>query len=454
MLFRSIQNELLRWCEKTNRKPLVLRGARQVGKTTVINQLASHFKNYIYLNLEKESDSSFFENHLDVNELLSAIYFAHGKFQDNKTLLFIDEIQEYPKAINMLRYFYEERPEIYVIAAGSMLETLFESDLSFPVGRVEYMVLRPISFYEFVKAKAPANREDIFKTIPLPKYAIETLFKEFHEYALVGGMPEIVSHYIKEQDLVKIQPIYDSLINGYLDDVEKYAKDSKSASLYRLLIRQAFLEAGNRITFQNFGNTKLDYRQVSETLRGLEKALLISLIYPVTNAEIPFQPNHKRSPKLQVIDTGLMAHQLGIQQNILGIEDLNTVYKGIFIEHLVGQELLSGQFNALSALNFWVREKKTSMAEVDFVINYKGKIIPIEVKSGAAGKLRSLHQFMEEAPHEMAIRFYAGEIRIDDAKTSSGKEYKLLSMPYFLAFQVREYLEWFETTLDQETQNI
>lgn len=448
MLFRAIQIELLKWCERENRKPLVLRGARQVGKTTVVNQLASHFENYICLNLEKEVDKGFFENHSNINELVSAIYFAHGKSQDHKTLLFIDEIQEYPKAISMLRYFYEERPEIYVIAAGSMLETLFATDLSFPVGRVEYMVLRPISFYEFIKAKAPANREDVFKTIPLPKYATETLFKEFHEYAVIGGMPEIVAQYIKEKDLVKIQPIYDSLISGYLDDVEKYARDKKTANLYRLLIKQAFLEAGSRITFQNFGNTKLDYRLISDTLRALEKALLINLIYPVTSTEIPLQPNHKRSPKLQVLDTGLMAHQLGIQQNLLGISDLNTVYKGIFIEHLVGQELLSGQFNALSGLNFWVREKKTSMAEVDFVINYKGKIIPIEVKSGGAGKLRSLHQFMDEAPHQMAIRFYAGEIRIDEVKTTSGKEYKLLSLPYFLAFQTTAYLEWFENKMD------
>jgi hypothetical protein len=147
---------------------------------------------------------------------------------------------------------------------------------------------------------------------------------------------------------------------------------------------------------------------------------------------------------LQVLDTGMLNYFVGIQKDLLGTEDLSEVYGGTMIEHLVGQELLARQYSALHSLNFWVREKKTAQGEVDYLYNYGGKLIPIEVKSGGAGKLRSLHQFMELAPHNMAIRFYGGELAITEVTTPKGKKFQLLNLPYFLVSQIEDYIKWFE----------
>jgi len=174
----------------------------------------------------------------------------------------------------------------------------------------------------------------------------------------------------------------------------------------------------------------------------LEKALLLSLIYPTTNTKLPIIPELQKSPRLQLLDTGLMNYAAGIQKEIIGTTDLNNVYQGTVIEHLVGQELLASNYNALSALNFWVREKTTSTAEVDYVIAYDGKLIPIEVKSGKEGKLKSLHLFMDESPNKIAIRFYAGELSITKVTTQNGKKYHLLNLPYYLVSQLPKYIEW------------
>ena len=155
-------------------------------------------------------------------------------------------------------------------------------------------------------------------------------------------------------------------------------------------------------------------------------------------------PEYRKSPRLQAMDTGLMNYVLGVQVEILGTSDLNNVYQGTIIEHLTGQEILANQFNALSSLNFWVREKKTSDAEVDFIYSFDGKLIPIEVKSGKEGRLRSLHLYMEEAPHDLAVRFYAGELNIVSITTGNGKPYRLLNLPYFLSSQLDKYLRWFK----------
>ena len=442
MFERQINRELRIWAKSKYRKPLVLRGARQVGKTTVVKEFSKEFENYIYLNLEKEEHKAYFQKYSEVTNLYSALLFDRDLPQSRNTLLFIDEIQAFPEAVAKLRYFYEDLPEVYVISAGSMLESLFNTHFSFPVGRVEYMFLRPVSFREFLNANGETNRLEIFDTVPLPEFASDFFFSKFHEYSIVGGMPEIVNQYISDTDLVRLKPLYNALVTGYKDDVEKYAKDKTTANLYRTIIEAAFYEGGTRITFENFANTKRSYKDISEALRALEKALLLNLIYPVTSAELPMQPNIRRAPRLQILDSGLMANQIGLQSEMFGVKDLNNIYRGIFIEHLVGQELAAFQFHEFNPLNFWVREKKTSGAEVDFVVNYKGKVIPIEVKSGAVGKLRSLHQFMLEAPHKIAVRLYAGEIRVDEITAPEGNTYQLLSLPYFLASKIEEYLDW------------
>lgn len=445
MFKRKLLLELEKWRQNIHRKPLVIRGARQVGKTTLVNQFAAQYEQYIYLNLELSEDKEPFENFTSIENLINTLFFLKNKTLAKKsiTLIFIDEIQEVPKALNILRYFYELAPEISVIAAGSMLETLFDKNISFPIGRVEYKVIRPVSFPEFLSAIGENAALEQLTQVPVAAFAQSKLLSLFHTYALIGGMPEIVQHYAKHKDLVALGPVYDSLISGYMEDVEKYAKSNAQILHIRHCIQNSFAQAGKRIKFEGFGNSAYKSREMGESLRTLEKALLMQLVYPCTSASLPMVPDIKKSPRLQILDTGLLNYFVGIQKEIIGTDDLNSIYQGTLIEHLIGQELLAFQYNALSALHFWVREKKESTAEVDYLFQFNGLIIPIEVKSGKEGTLKSLHSYMDIAPHNFAIRFYAGALNITDAITQSGKQYKILNLPYYLGSQIEKYFDWF-----------
>lgn len=177
----------------------------------------------------------------------------------------------------------------------------------------------------------------------------------------------------------------------------------------------------------------------------MEKTFILSLIYPSLEATLPQLPDLKRSPKLHVLDTGMMNYFAGIQTELLGTDDLSKIYQGKVIEHLIGQELLATKHNVMNALHFWVREKKTSVAELDYIYSFNGKLIPIEVKSGKEGVLKSLHAYMNIAPHPYAVRVYAGPLSIHPVTTDEGKSYYLLNLPYFLVSQLDAYLDWFQT---------
>lgn len=446
MFRRSIIKELEKWRHKTNRKPLVIRGARQVGKTTLVRHFAVGYKQYIYLNLELPADRQPFEQFTDINTLLQALFFLKNKsyHKRQQTLIFIDEIQEVPEALNILRYFYEQVPEVSVIAAGSLLETIFNQKISFPVGRVDYLVIRPASFPEFLDALGETSAFEQLYNIPIPSFAHDKLMQLFHTYALIGGMPEIVQHYAAKRDITALAPIYESLITGYLDDVEKYATNNGEIQAIRHVIRASFAEAGKRIKFQGFGKSEYSSRTMGEALRTLEKALLLYLIYPNTSVTLPLLPDTRKSPRLQVLDSGMLNYFVGIQKDIIGTGDLSNIYGGTMIEHLAGQELLAAQYSSLSSLHFWTREKKTATAEVDFLFVWEGKLIPVEVKSGTEGTLKSLHLFMDDAPHNMAVRLYAGALNISSISTPAGKPFYLLNLPYYLASQLQNYLPWFE----------
>jgi uncharacterized protein len=257
-------------------------------------------------------------------------------------------------------------------------------------------------------------------------------------------MPEIVRIYSQTKDLTSLSSIYEQLISSYIDDVEKYARNNNQLQVIRHCIRMSFVEAGKRIKFQHFGRSNYNSKEVGEALRTLEKTFLLSLIYPNISTTLPLLPDLKKSPRLQVLDTGLGNYFLGVQAEILGTDDLSKMHQGTIIEHLVGQELLATRFNILSSLNFWVREKPTATAEVDYVYPFEGKLIPVEVKSGKEGTLKSLHLFMDLAPHNMALRFYSGKVHLSRSVTQAGKEYHLLSLPYYLVSQIEKYMLWFE----------
>lgn len=444
MFNRNIQKQLAAWKLSNNRKPLVLRGARQVGKTTAIKLFAESFDQFVYLNLEKTDDAKAFRDFNDIEKLTEALFFLKNKDRSiQNTLIFIDEIQEEPKAIAQLRYFYEQMPDLYVIAAGSLLETVLDESVNMPVGRVEYKVIRPAAFNEFLVAMEETAVEKEFERVPINDFAHDKILGLFHTYALIGGMPEVVNHYSENRDLSALTRIYESLIVSYINDVEKYARNSTLTQVIRHCIRASYLEASSRIKLQGFGNSNYGYREVGEALRTMEKAMLVHLVYPTVHTELPIIPNLKKSPRLHVLDTGLLNHFAGLQKSVLGSTDLQAVYKGKIAEHIVGQEILASRFEVLRGLSFWIRDRADSGAEVDYVIQFEDKLIPVEVKSGATGTLRSLHFFMDHVNHTFAVRCYGGPLRIDKVQTLNKKEYLLLNLPYYLAFKIDQYLQWF-----------
>lgn len=442
MYNRIIFQELKNWSGKTDRKPLILRGARQVGKTTIVKTFSKNYGTFLTLNLELKTDRDLFEQDYSLDDLISAIHFHLNQpvSQTGKTLLFIDEIQHCPKAAAMLRYFFENRNDIHVIAAGSLLETLIDKQVSFPVGRVEYLFMHPMSFSEYLLAANEKEALGALEKIPCPEFAHQKLLALFHQYTLIGGMPEAVVAFLKEKDILACNAVYENLLISFMDDVEKYAPNKTMAHVIRHAIAHAPLASGERIHFQGFGNSNYKSREMGEALRTLEKAMLLQLIYPTTQVEMPGETDHKKSPRLQFLDVGMMNHAAGLQKYYFQLQDLNTLYRGRIVESVAGQELWAMHAHSQKPLKFWVREKPQSSAEVDFLIPYEKYLIPIEVKSGETGTLKSLMQFMEHTNHNMAIRLYAGKIKKDELKTPSGKKFTLLNLPYYLVSQVLKYL--------------
>ena len=442
---RHIFSELTSWKKSSDRKPLILRGARQVGKTTLIHQFAKSYKNRILLNLELAKDKRFFTDFENIQTIVEALLISHNVSTSEKgnTIIFIDEIQEVPEAISMLRYFFEMEPEIHVIAAGSLLEHAMRKVKSFPVGRVKMLYMFPINFPEFLSAIGNTAVLDQLNTIPIRDVAHKTLLDLFNRYAIIGGMPEVVRKYVETLNIADLPTIYESIWETYKEDVVKYAANNSEARIIKHIMSTAHFELDSRIKFQNFGNSNYRSREVGEAFRNLDDAKVIQLIYPTTDSSPPLLPDLKKSPRLQFLDTGLINHELNIQVEMLAMEDLNNAYRGAVIPHLVAQELLSlSTFKTVKPI-FWVREKNQSSAEVDLVVQFNKLVIPIEIKSGKEGKLKSLHQFIEEAPHPYAVRMYAGKFSIEQHSTRSGKQYFLMNLPYYLSTKLYEYIGYF-----------
>jgi uncharacterized protein len=443
MYARKILQDLREWSVRPDRKPLVLRGARQVGKTTAVNLFSREYECYLSYNLDIGNDKALFDDkNLSFEDFVKALYFYKDMpVTSAKTLIFIDEIQNSPHAVERMRYFYEKAPHLHVISAGSLLESLIDRHISFPVGRVEYLYMRPLTFDEFLLAIKENGSYDALMQNPAPSYAHEKLLKLFHDYSLIGGMPEIVARYAEHGDIVKLSRIYDLLLTAYSDDVEKYASSPSKASLIRHAISAVPQEAGRRIRFQNFGNSNYRSREMGEALRTLEKAMLIDILYPVTQTRLPLSPDGRKSPKLLFLDTGLLNYRAGFQKELFTATDIQSVYQGRIAEHIVGQELISRARYSIDHPSFWVREKKQSKAEVDYIILNNNRIIPIEVKSGAEGRLRSLHQFMDDAPHATAVRIYSGPYKIDRLNTAAGKPFTLINLPFYCTCVIDRYCD-------------
>lgn len=434
-MFRRIALENLReWALKAERKPLVLRGARQVGKTTLVEMFAADFDHYIYLNLEEKDNAELFATDSTFDDLLAGIFFkAKLPVDSPRTLIFIDEIQTEPKAVQALRYFYEKRPDLYVIAAGSLLESLMGRHISFPVGRVEYMALHPCTFVEFLSAIGEEMLVSQVEKVAVPQSLHSYTLDLFKKYMIIGGLPEVVANYAQYHDMVRLSDVFNALLSGYRDDVEKYADNRKEQDSIRYILNYGWTSAGHRIQFAKFTNSSFKSADVSNAFRTLEKTLLLELVYPLTSTSFPILPDLKKSPKLLWLDTGLVNYVAGMQEELLFTTDSDELWNGDIAEHIVAQELLGATTTFGEKRLFWVRDARNSQAEVDFVIRYKSHLLPIEVKTGANSKLRSLHLFMDESKENIALRLWNGPMTSDVITRSDGRPFTLYNIPLYYA---------------------
>lgn len=445
---RKLLSNLEEWKKKQNRKPLILRGARQVGKSTLVRMFGSSYRYFIELNLEKEADRNLFDRITEAGDLINAVFLRSGiPFNENNTLLFIDEIQESAAAIKMLRYLQEANPGLHIIAAGSLLEFSLKDVSSFPVGRIEQMVVHPFDFEEFLLALKRKELAGELNRFPFNNSLTGILFDLFHDYAIIGGMPEIVRLYIGDGNMINLPAVYTNLWQSFRDDVEKYGSNRTERKIIRHVIDTAPFEK-DRITLNGFGNSEYRSREVGEALRALDLARIIQIIYPTLSIKPPLVPTLTRKPRLQFLDTGLLNHISGFQSEMIGLKDLNDFHRGKVIQHLVVQQYMANTVSALFKPAFWVRENANSNAEVDLLVQAGKYLIPAEVKSGKQGYLRSLHQFIESANHNFAIRLLANNLSVENAVTPGGKKYILLNLPYFLSGRLEQYAQWLISEYD------
>lgn len=408
---RNIDPELRQWKENTSRKPLILRGARQVGKSSSIRNLAQSFDYYIEVNFDDRPEiKTIFEQYSqpkDICEQLSI--FFNTPIIEGKTLVFFDEIQTCILAVSSLRYFYEKMPNLHIISAGSLLEFVLAEIPSFGVGRVRSMFLYPLSFTEFLKG---LKEELLLKALqkassqgPLAEILHQKLSNYYKKFLIIGGMPEAVSHYIEHQDLLEIQRILNDLIISLRADFVKYkhrVDTSRISEVFNAVVNQM----GNKFTY-SYPNASLNNKQIKGILELLTMA---GLIIPITHSSsngIPLGAEiNPKKQKYLILDTGIFQRILGVNISNLMLEnDINFINKGGIAELFVGLELLkSNSCYEQNELYYWQRESKSSQAEVDFVVQKDREIIPIEVKSGTKGSMQSLYLFLSEKKKDFGIR--------------------------------------------------
>lgn len=395
-MYRYIQEEIKRWVVAKRRKPLVVRGARQVGKTWLIERVgAESFETLVKIDLEKRRDlHRYFGDNLDPQGIVRSLELDCGKrIVPGKTLLFFDEIQACPRAIMSLRYFYEQMPQLHVIAAGSLLEFALDK-ISVPVGRVQYLPVFPMTFREYLLAIGNEVAAELAAKHPseVDENSQRQLLKELKNYLFIGGMPECVKAYCETRSMVEAFRVQNEIIGSYREDFAKYTPQVDYACLDTVLLNVA-RQVGERIKY-----TRLDDGRTGPTNRRafdlLCKARVVHKIASCDPSGLPLgaSANEKRF-KAAMLDIGLLQSLCQVPAELeLREDNLLDIYRGKLAEQFVAQELVAGHS---SELFHWSREARGSNAEVDYLVVSNGKIVPVEVKSGSGGSLRSLHLMLE-----------------------------------------------------------
>jgi len=445
---RDVTAELLDWCVRADRKPMVLRGARQVGKTWLVRALAaSSFENLVEINFDEIPDRGAYFESAGPTEAIRLIEADLGtRIVPGKTLLFLDEIQAAPQVFPRLRYFYEKLPELHVIAAGSLLEFLLaEHSFSMPVGRIEYLHLGPMTFEEFLSARAEDQLRAFLAglepdaAVPDPLHA--RLLRLMRDFLVVGGMPAAVKAFADTGDLSLTFRQQQSVMQGYLDDFGKYRGRIRVEVLRRVFQRAPTI-LGRKVKYVHIDREQKS-ATVSRCLDLLEKARVLQRVRHSAGNGVPLAAEVKeRDFKLVFLDVGLAAAGLGVRLSDLHLaESLMAVNNGALCEQAIGQHLLyAHECYIQPELFYWNREKRNSSAEVDYLFADGPHVVPIEVKAGSTGSLRSLHLFAAEKGCDLAVRFNTDVPSLCRAQASipggKTKEFTLLSLPLYMVGQL------------------
>ena len=451
------------WLLEPGRKPLVIRGARQVGKSTLVREFsASSDLSLVTVNLERNPELSNAFRPRDPGRIVSMLTLLTGQsIEPGKTLLFLDEIQASPDALASLRYFHEEMPGLHVVAAGSLLElALGDTRFSMPVGRVEYLHLGPMAFEDFVEAVGDARLARHLREVPLAD--LETAFpvpihrhclELLAQYWVVGGLPEAVACYAASGTdgvvpFPRLNRVQQSIVATYRDDFAKYSY-GRTRERTQMVFDALPGMVGRKF---KYAQVSRDHRaaELADALSRLCMARVTSKVLHTAANGLPLAAEaNQRFFKCLYLDVGLMCVSLGLNIIDLGSMDLTLVNGGAVAEQFVGQQLLfSGAPHQTPQLFYWVREARSASAEVDYVVASGNVVVPVEVKAGSSGSLRSLHRFLKEKRRGFALRFNSDRPSLfhDTKKLADGTpvNYRLLSLPLYLAGQsgrlVRESL--------------
>lgn len=456
---RDATTLLLRWLDGPGRKPLIVRGARQVGKSFLVNGLSVHCERHVVsVDLERhpELDAVFATRNLNlIMRELSVI--CKRAIDDDDCILFLDEIQACPQALPCLRYFYEDRPQLPVIAAGSLLEQLLANhSFSMPVGRIEYLFLGPLTFEEYLAAKQEDYLLELlhdwsWASDPFPEQAHRALVDHLRLFMLAGGMPEAMACALATDDLSQVDRRHASLLETYSDDFAKYARSD-----HLLRLRRIFdyipAHAGEKVVYRTI-DPDTQSRELRRSIELLTQARVVLPVHRSTSASVPVAAgvDHKVY-KLFFLDCGLLAHRSGIRW--IEDRDLRTqrfINEGNLAEQFLAQHLLLGSgVQERPELFYWLRDGRSTNAEIDFLLPVGSTVVPVEVKAGKSGAMKSLLHYVHTYGTPTALRFdlnppsaMKAEHRIKDAAVS----FTLLSLPLYFVGQSRRLLrEWEQTT--------
>jgi uncharacterized protein len=444
MLFRHGLPDLLAWAREPKRKPVIIRGARQVGKSTFVELLAKAMKlNCVTINLERRPELAELFKSNDPARIIQLIRLQFKQpILANHSILFLDEIQAAPEVLASLRYFYEELPELHVLCAGSLLEFALEKlTFSMPVGRIEYFYLGPMTFDEFLLALGEQGLLDFLLHYHLndefPVAIHEKLLALLKIFLITGGMPEAVQSYVLHQDFMTVERVKRSILDTYQDDFSKYSV-VQPPNLLRSVFEKIPGLIAKQIKYSHI-DPNVKSATVSNNVHLLAMAKVIALVYHSASNGLPLgaQINQKIF-KLIFLDSGLLSTQLGLSfLDLHSCAELNLVHEGMLAEQFIGQQLLYMKpYYEPPHLYYWRREMKSSQAEIDYVISHQQKIIPIEVKAGKSGTLKSLHLFMAEKGLSLGVKF-SSQL---PSSIVNGQGRTLLSLPLYMVGQLQRLL--------------